>query len=476
MANVSEDLLSPEHVPESAAPKTGVRRVNNGPLFLIGGAGLVFLIVMALVAADRAEKQNAPAEKQLQQASTSSMLATDVVGSRTEGFIEADKPLSMPEETQPAATTPAPASNPEKPAAPALKVVMPDDQNAPPAPDRRVRDDEADRIRTEKMQRFAEALRAKTEVKVDQQVMGSGREGGSGSPDQSPEDAMRKLEAKRRALQAFMSNSRTDATAAYKAKLAQQREAASGGGGGAGGSGDDSPFMQTASRPGYDEFDKSGDADRWQLKSRAEAPRSTYELRAGFVIPATLISGINSDLPGQIVGQVGQDVYDTATGRYLLIPQGSRLVGSYSSDIAYGQSRIMVAWQRIVFPDGKAMDIGAMPGSDSAGYSGFSDQVNNHLFKLFGSAFLMSGITAGISMSQDSGNSSNNGDRVDASSAMSEALGQQLGQVTAHLIEKNLNVSPTLEIRPGYRFNVVVTKDLDFETPYKSFDYKGRNQ
>lgn len=130
---------------------------------------------------------------------------------------------------------------------------------------------------------------------------------------------------------------------------------------------------------------------------------------------------------------------------------------------------MLVAWQRIVFPDGKAMDIGSMPGADSAGYAGFRDQVNNHYFRLFSSALLMSGITAGIAMSQPQTLSL--GTRQNASSAMSEALGQQLGQVTAQLIARNMNIAPTLEIRPGYRFNVIVTKDLTFSRPYKAFDY-----
>ncbi len=175
------------------------------------------------------------------------------------------------------------------------------------------------------------------------------------------------------------------------------------------------------------QFGQGGQGDRWKLDSQPEAPRTPFELRAGFVVPATLISGINSDLPGQIMAQVAQDVYDTPTGKHLLIPQGSRLVGSYSSDVAYGQSRVLVAWQRIVFPDGKAMDIGAMPGADSAGYAGFNDQVNNHYVRLFGSAFLMSGVVAGVSMSQDRGNSGNQGNQQRASDALSEALGQVLG-------------------------------------------------
>jgi type IV secretory pathway VirB10-like protein len=187
------------------------------------------------------------------------------------------------------------------------------------------------------------------------------------------------------------------------------------------------------------------------------------------VVPATLISGINSELPGQIMAQVSQDVYDTPLGKYKLIPQGSRLVGSYANEVAYGQSRILVAWQRIIFPDGKAMDIGSMPGADSAGYAGFKDQVNNHYFRLFSSAFLMSGVTAGIALSQPE--TGNPNARPTASSAMSEALGQQLGQVTAQLIAKNINIAPTLEIRPGYRFNVIVIKDMTFSKPYAAFDY-----
>lgn len=206
------------------------------------------------------------------------------------------------------------------------------------------------------------------------------------------------------------------------------------------------------------------------MESQPAAPRSPYELRAGFVIPATLISGINSDLPGQIMAQVAQNVYDTPTGRHLLVPQGSRLVGSYSSDVAYGQSRVLIAWQRIVFPDGKAMDIEAMPGADSAGYAGFKDKVNNHYFRLIGSALLMSGVVASVSLSQDN-DSNNNGDRQRASDALSEALGQVLGNTIAQVISKNLNVAPTLEIRPGYRFNVIVTKDMTFSKPYRSFDY-----
>jgi type IV secretion system protein VirB10 len=111
----------------------------------------------------------------------------------------------------------------------------------------------------------------------------------------------------------------------------------------------------------YGQFANNAGGNRWASNSQVEAP-SRYQLRAGFVIPGTLISGINSQIPGQIVAQVSQNVFDTATGRYLLIPQGSRLVGAYDSNPVFGQTRALIAWQRIIFPDGKAIDLGAMPG------------------------------------------------------------------------------------------------------------------
>ena len=254
----------------------------------------------------------------------------------------------------------------------------------------------------------------------------------------------------------------SDPTVAYQMRLAQIRNGL--------GQTDFAPQLVQTANNDISQFDNKSGADRWKLDSKAEPPRTPYELRAGFVVPATLISGINSELPGQIMAQVSQSVYDTPTGKHLLIPQGSRLVGSYSSEVVYGQSRVLVAWQRIVFPDGKAMDIGAMPGADSAGYAGFNDQVNNHYLRMFGSAVLMSGVVAGVNLSQNS-NQSQNSNTQRASDSMSEALGQQLGQVTAQMIAKNMSIAPTLEIRPGYRFNVIVTKDMTFSKPYQSFDY-----
>ena len=213
----------------------------------------------------------------------------------------------------------------------------------------------------------------------------------------------------------------------------------------------------------YDQF--AGSRNRWVSLNQVEAPISPFELRAGFVIPGIMITGISSELPGQISASVSQNVFDTATGRFLLIPQGSRLVGSYASDAAYGQTRVLVAWQRIVFPNGDALDIGSMPGADSAGYSGFHDKVNNHYVRIFGSALLLSAINGLVYLGENQ-NSQNVGSSVNAQTAFSQSLGQELSDTSNELIRKNLSISPTLEIRPGFKFNVVVMKDLVFDKPY----------
>jgi type IV secretion system protein VirB10 len=211
-------------------------------------------------------------------------------------------------------------------------------------------------------------------------------------------------------------------------------------------------------------FGNRGAPDRWQLPSQVEDPPSPYMLQAGSVIGAVLDSAVNSELPGPLIGHVSQPVYSSTGSHQLLIPQGTNLFGEYSADVVFGQSRLLVAWQRLRFPNGQTLDIGAMPGTDGVGRSGFEDQVNNHYFRLFGSALLLSLITTGVTLTQTP--SSSGPDHMSAGSAMSQALGLQFGQVTAQLLQKNLNVAPTIEIRTGFRFNIVVTQDLTFRGPY----------
>lgn len=219
---------------------------------------------------------------------------------------------------------------------------------------------------------------------------------------------------------------------------------------------------EAAPTQGYSAFDKKGTADRWRNPGKRETAVTNFMVRAGAIIPAIMVTAINSELPGLIKGQVRQNVYDTATGKYLLIPQGSVLIGEYSSQVAYGQSRVLVAWQRIQFPDGSTMDIGAMPGVDNTGAAGLEDQVNNHYTRIFGSALLLSGITTGFELAVPEGNEN---DRTPRSVA-SEQLAQNLGGVAAEMVRKNMAISPTLSVRPGFHVNVMVTKDLVFENPF----------
>ena len=197
-----------------------------------------------------------------------------------------------------------------------------------------------------------------------------------------------------------------------------------------------------------------------------------YELKTGAVIPGVMLTGINSDLPGNMIAQVAQNVYDTATGRNLLIPQGTKIYGVYDSRVVYGQSRVLIAWNRLIFPDGSSISLGAMPGGDMSGMAGFNDEVDNQYFRIFGSAFLLSLVTGGMAYALDSANSSLGGQSRNGTSMqdeMTSALAAQLGQTTTTLLQKNLNIKPTLEIRPGYQFNIVVTKDVAFRQPYTAW-------
>lgn len=426
-------MLSAKASPSELSRYSGVRRVNNMPLYLVGGAIGTFLLMMVLVGVDRAATSELTMQASPEQHVDASQLAATIAGNKTDGMV-------------PATVKPVP------PAAPlTIPIAIPDDLEKPPLP-KRLREPEAtdaiaERITQEKIQLFENAVKSKTSVPFPEII--------PHGADKQREQVLQSMDAAKTPLA-----SAEDANIAFKSKLAQLQGSASASG--------DGLSNQRNSLTMFEARDKG---DHWRLGSEIEAPASPYTLRAGFIIPATLISGINSDLPGQIIGQVSQNVYDTATGKYLLFPQGSRLIGSYTSDVAYGQSRIMVAWQRIVFPDGKTLNIGAMPGTDEAGYSGFNDRLDNHYLRIFGSAILMSGITAGVAYSQDINHASTVSAQPTAGSTLSEALGQQLGNVTTQMISKNLTISPTLEIRPGFRFNVMCVKDLVLTQPYTAFDY-----
>jgi type IV secretion system protein TrbI len=202
------------------------------------------------------------------------------------------------------------------------------------------------------------------------------------------------------------------------------------------------------------------------LATTVRGPLSPFEVKAGTIIPGVLLTGVNSNLPGQLIAQVREPVFDTETGQHLLIPQGARLIGLYGHQTVYGQERVLITWKRVIFPNGTSLSLkDGMPGTDALGAAGFQDEVNHHLVRVFGSALLLSVISAGVQLSQipEFGRGFSG---PTAGNVLGAAVGQQLGQTSSELVRRGMNVSPTIEVRPGYAFNVMVTQDLVFPGPY----------
>lgn len=446
----NENLLSQDESPSEIKSMVGVRRVNKLPLIIFAVIMILFVVLMAIVASNRgidANKKNNRDDNQGTQSSESfaNMVARD---HQMQGIVP-------PKNTE---ITPETRFDPNS-----IIIERPRNLDLPPVPNnsnqaiQAVRDPYKDQILSMKRQRLEEAIKAKTLVATPSPHKSATHTAAPIDQDVSRKSLTQKnlVNSQMGSFQDRMNNLRN---AGYD--MSQNLN---------------DPMMlvndeQVVSvNNDYSQFDSNERSKRWKLGSAVEKPVAKYLIQTGFVIPGIMITGINSELPGQITAQVSQNVYDTPVGKYLLIPQGSKLVGAYNNEVIYGQERVLIAWQRIVFPDGKTLDLGAMPGTDIAGYAGVKDQVNHHYFRIFGSALLMSAIIAGASYSQrDAGNAFG---RQNAGSILSQSLGQQLGMTTSYLLRKNLNISPTIEIRPGFKFNVMVTKDIVFNRPYRSFDY-----
>lgn len=193
-----------------------------------------------------------------------------------------------------------------------------------------------------------------------------------------------------------------------------------------------------------------------RIQSTLQKPISPYTMNAGTIIPATLMTGVNSDLPGSILAKVRRDVFDSVTGNYLLIPQGTTIVGQYDSQVAYGQSRVLMVWSRLIFPNGSSFDLKGMPGADLSGMSGLHDKVNNHYARIFGSALMFSVFGAVGQLTQPKNNSS----QLTSQQIIYGAVGQQMSQTAMQLVARNMNIQPTVMIRSGDNFNVLLTRDL----------------
>jgi type IV secretion system protein VirB10 len=191
-----------------------------------------------------------------------------------------------------------------------------------------------------------------------------------------------------------------------------------------------------------------------------QTPASPYQLMAGTVIAASLVTGLNSDLPGFVIAQVTENIYDTVSGRFLLIPQGARLIGKYDNVIAFGQERALVIWQRIILPDGSSVVIENLPATDTGGYAGLADEVDLHTWKLLKGVALATVLGVGSELAFGSSDS----DLIRALQLSTQSTTNRAGQ---RLIERNLNVQPTITVRPGWPLRVIVHKDIVLR-PYRA--------
>lgn len=203
-------------------------------------------------------------------------------------------------------------------------------------------------------------------------------------------------------------------------------------------------------------------------------PISPYELKATDQITAKLITQLNSDSPGIMKAIVTKNVLDHATGNHILIPQGATLQGAYDTNVAYGQTRVVTAWTRVIYPPpcDQSLDLGAMAGADQTGQAGFEDLTDNHLFKVFSSAVLVSVFSAAAQLSQPAGNAFQS---YSPGQTAAGAVGQQTSQLGAEFARRGLSIAPTEQVRAGYNFGIFLTKDIAFAKPWVARECGGNS-
>lgn len=276
--------------------------------------------------------------------------------------------------------------------------------------------------------------------------------------------------------QAGQPDSRVQAAEAARQRAQQERDAARtssvflGSNGGAVSSSGPTvpgPAMPSPAAPGSADSAAQGDqagkrafmaqasSQRTVSVERLMAPASPNIVQAGSIIPAALITGVRSDLPGQITAQVTANVYDSPTGRILLIPQGARLIGEYDSEIAAGQTRVLLAWDRLIMPDGRSIVLERQPGADGAGFAGLQDRVNQHWGNLLKAAAVSTLLGVGAELGADS--------EDDLTRALRRGSQDTINQTGQQIVRRQLNVQPTLTIRPGHPLRVILTRDLVLE-------------
>lgn len=404
--------------------KAGVVRLNRLPLLIILGFALLVVVLLVYAMSTRGQKSQTATTEVARVATTDAARNKVLESFKGEAFIP---PKEIPAVIAPAVELPKPVDKPlDMKPLPVMPVepVMTEEE--------RRREQMRMQALQWQMDSYMKAVSAETTVD-NSGGAGSATGAGGGSPTQN--------------LLAALGGGGATGVSALQQLL--------GGGVGAvpAGEGGDDPNMQ-----GRKEQFAGSSKDYGYSNELVEGLVSPYVLRVGTLIPAVMVSGINSDLPGEIVAQVTQDVFDTAKGETVLLPQGSRLIGAYDNRVASGQERALVMWYRVMFPDGSVLALGNMGGVDQGGYAGFSDKVDRHLAETFRDASLLSLLSAGAQMSQADDSSPVSGES--ASEQMAAALGQQWSQVGMELVQQGMDRQPTIVIRPGYRFNVFINKDL----------------
>lgn len=401
---------TPEGISLKGRP-TGVRRLNRLPLFVGMAVGIIVVSLLAYAVHQRGQ-QTTLEEANSEQQRKADTMAPEAMSS---GYAGAEIPAARPPEPPAAAAAEVAAVPAAAPAAAATASPAPPPRRPDPLEEQRKRQEQ------KRLQMYYGALEAPIDVNFGKQLS-SAPSGNTGLPGQTP-------------------TSRHDR---YRDALAQLA-----------GAGEQDPNFQDSKNA----FLQNTSPKTPMIFGRDHTLLPT-EIRSGTVIPAVMVTGINSDLPGMIKAQVSQNVYDTATGKLLMIPQGTQLVGTYDSKVSFGQDRVLVVWNRLIMPDASAVELGNMPGSDMAGYAGLADEVDHHYFRIFGSALLMSVVSAGFAIATD------DDDRDDNEQSAQSEVARTMAQTTDRILQRNLNLQPTITIRPGLKFNVFVNKDIRFLEPY----------
>ncbi|MGL3609097.1 IncP-type conjugal transfer protein TrbI [Rhizobium sp. G187] len=416
--------------PSQPANESGMKRLNRMPVFFGIGITVLFLAVLVYGLSSRGLRFGQQTSERATSGGSASNFAEQMKRGVKDGIIgdRAEQGVFQPTPAPPAPATP-PATVQEQRIEPhearRPRMESEEEWNA-----RMIREQREQILREQQRQRMAslQAKGAAFDSPLEVDISDVADKGGQ-TTGTAP-----------RASATATANSASDL---YSAAL---RSAAAGQGGDQNG------------QAGKEEFFNSDLKELGYLPNQVVPQQSPYELKRGSVIPATLITGINSDLPGRITAQVSQNIYDSATGRHLLIPQGTKLFGRYDSKVSFGQSRVLVVWTDIIFPNGSTLQIGGMAGTDAEGYGGFRDKVNNHYARTFGSAALVALIGTGIDMAVPESSTLSTQDT--ASDAARRNFAESFGRAAEQTISRNLNVQPTIKIRPGHRFNVVVDQDL----------------